>query len=142
MTLLIPPDEAQDGVLLAGINTTPLVDVMLVLLIIFLITIPVVTRSVVLTLPSERSAASQPRSDSIVISVDRKGQLFWFDTRVADTDALARRLNELSARVQQPEVQIRGDRQASFEGVGRVLAACQRAGVAKVSFITEPAALR
>jgi len=142
MTLLIPPDEAQDGVLLAGINTTPLVDVMLVLLIIFLITIPVVTRSVVLTLPSERSAASQPRSDSIVISVDRKGQLFWFDTRVADTDALARRLNELSARVQQPEVQIRGDRQASFEGVGRVLAACQRAGIAKVSFITEPAALR
>jgi biopolymer transport protein ExbD len=142
MTPLIPPDEAQDGVLLAGINTTPLVDVMLVLLIIFLITIPVVTRSVVLTLPSERSAASQPRSDSIVISVDRKGQLFWFDTRVADTDALARRLNELSARVQQPEVQIRGDRQASFEGVGRVLAACQRAGIAKVSFITEPAALR
>jgi len=142
MTLLIPPDEAQDGVLLAGINTTPLVDVMLVLLIIFLITIPVVTRSVVLTLPSERSAASQPRSDSIVISVDRKGQLFWFDTRVADTDALARRLNELSARVQQPEVQIRGDRQASFEGVGRVLAACQRAGIAKVSFITEPSALR
>ena len=142
MTPLIPPDEAQDGVLLAGINTTPLVDVMLVLLIIFLITIPVVTRSVVLNLPSERSAASQPRSDSIVISVDRKGQLFWFDTRVADTDALARRLNELSARVQQPEVQIRGDRQASFEGVGRVLAACQRAGIAKVSFITEPAALR
>ena len=142
MTLLIPPDEAQDGVLLAGINTTPLVDVMLVLLIIFLITIPVVTRSVVLTLPSERSAASRPRSDSIVISVDSKGQLFWFDTRVADTDALARRLNELSARVQQPEVQIRGDRQASFEWVGRVLAACQRAGIAKVSFISEPASLR
>jgi len=142
MAVLIPPDDAQDGVLLAGINTTPLVDVMLVLLIIFLITIPVVTSSVMLKLPIERSAASEARPDSVIISVDRKGQLFWFDTRISDADALTRRLRALSARVQQPEVQIRGDRQASFDGVGRVLAACQRAGIAKVSFITEPAALR
>ena len=142
MAVLIPPDDAQDGVLLAGINTTPLVDVMLVLLIIFLITIPVVTSSVMLKLPIERSVASEARPDSVIISVDRKGQLFWFDTRISDADALARRLRALSARVQQPEVQIRGDRQASFYGVGRVLAACQRAGIAKVSFITEPAALR
>ena len=142
MAVLIPPDDAQDGVLLAGINTTPLVDVMLVLLIIFLITIPVVTSSVMLKLPIERSAASEARPESVIISVDRKGQLFWFDTRISDADALARRLRALSARVQQPEVQIRGDRQASFDGVGRVLAACQRAGIAKVSFITEPAALR
>ena len=142
MALRISPDDAQDGALLAGINTTPLVDVMLVLLIIFLITIPVVTSSVMLSLPNERIAASQTRPDSIIISVDRQGQLFWFDTRLPNADALARRLSDVAARVQQPEVQIRGDRQASFEGVGRVLAACQRAGIAKVSFITEPSALQ
>ena len=140
MAVLLPPDDAQDGALLAGINTTPLVDVMLVLLIIFLITIPVVTSSVPVKLPDERTTASQSRPDSVIISVDRQGQLFWFDTRLPNADALARRLSELAARVQQPEVQIRGDRQASFEGVGRVLAACQRAGIAKVSFITDPAA--
>jgi hypothetical protein len=91
MALLIPPDDAQDGALLAGINTTPLVDVMLVLLIIFLITIPVVTSSVMLSLPNERVAASQTRPDSIIISVDRQGQLFWFDARLPNADALARR---------------------------------------------------
>ena len=88
MAVLIPPDDAQDGALLAGINTTPLVDVMLVLLIIFLITIPVVTSSVMLSLPQERIAASQTRPDSIIISVDRQGQLFWFDTRLPNADAL------------------------------------------------------
>ena len=67
MAVLIPPDDAQDGVLLAGINTTPLVDVMLVLLIIFLITIPVVTSSVMLKLPIERSVASEVRPDSVII---------------------------------------------------------------------------
>jgi len=139
MAVLLPPDDAQDGALLAGINTTPLVDVMLVLLIIFLITIPVVTSSVAVKLPDERTAASQARPNSVIISVDRQGQLFWFDTPLSNADALARRLSELAASVQQPEVQIRGDRQASFEGVGRVLVACQRAGIAKVSFITEPA---
>ncbi len=140
MAMLLPPDDAQDGALLAGINTTPLVDVMLVLLIIFLITIPVVTSSVPVKLPDERTTASQSRPDSVIISVDRQGQLFWFDSRLPNADALERRLNGLAASVQQPEVHIRGDRQASFEGVGRVLAACRRAGIAKVSFITEPAA--
>ena len=140
MSVLIPPDEAHDRALLAGINTTPLVDVMLVLLIIFLITIPVVTSSVMLTLPHERFAPNQQRPDSIIISVDRQGQLFWFDTPLPDADALARRLSDVASRAEQPSVQIRGDRQASFEGVGRVLAACERAGIAKVAFITEPSA--
>ena len=142
MAILIPSDNGQDGVLLAGINTTPLVDVMLVLLIIFLITIPVVTSSVAVKLPNERVAASQTQPDSVIISVDRQGQVFWFDSRVQDADALERRLTDLVARVKHPEIQIRGDRQASFDGVGRLLAAFQRAGIAKVSFITEPAALQ
>jgi len=115
--------------------------VMLVLLIIFLITIPVVTSSLKVALPQDRIAASQLRPDSITISVDRQGELFWFDSRVPDAETLLRRLREVAARVDQPEVQIRGDRQARFEGVGRVLLACQRAGIAKVSFVTEPAPL-
>ena len=134
-------DGVQDGALLAGINTTPLVDVMLVLLIIFLITIPVVTSAVKLALPQDRVVPSQNRPGSIVISVDRQGQVFWFDSRVPDIETLARRLRAVAADVQQPEVQIRGDRQARFESVGRVLLACQRAGISKVSFVTEPAVL-
>jgi len=134
-------EGAREGALLAGINTTPLVDVMLVLLIIFLITIPVVTSSLKVALPQDRIAASQLRPDSITISVDRQGELFWFDSRVPDAETLLRRLREVAARVDQAEVQIRGHRQARFEGVGRVLLACQRAGIAKVSFVTEPAPL-
>ena len=134
-------EGARGGALLAGINTTPLVDVMLVLLIIFLITIPVVTSAVKLALPQDRIVASQSRPDSIVISVDRQGQVFWFDSRVPDIDTLSRRLRGVTATGHQPEVQIRGDRQAHFEGVGRVLLACQRAGISKVSFVTEPVAL-
>jgi len=143
--LFAPQDAMQDGVqegaFLAGINTTPLVDVMLVLLIIFLITIPVVTSAVKLALPQDRVVPSQNRPGSIVISVDRQGQVFWVDSRVPDIDTLARRLSAFAADVQQPEVQIRGDRLAHFEGVGRVLLACQRAGISRVSFVTAPAAL-
>ena len=143
--LFVPHDDmqegAQEGALLAGINTTPLVDVMLVLLIIFLIAIPVVTSAVKLALPQERVVASQSRPDSIVISVDRQGQVFWFDSRVPDMDTLSRRLRGVAVTVHQPEVQIRGDRQTHFEAVGRVLLACQRAGISKVSFVTDPATL-
>lgn len=143
--LFAPLDDTQDGMregaLLAGINTTPLVDVMLVLLIIFLITLPVFTSTVKLALPQERGVVSQSRPGSIVISVDRQGQLFWFDSRVPDLDTLSRRLRELAAAAHQPEVQIRGDRLAPFDGVGRVLLACQQAGISRVSFVTEPAAL-
>lgn len=134
-------DGAQEGGLLAGINTTPLVDVMLVLLIIFLITIPVFTSGVKLVLPQERAVAGQNRPDSIVISVNRQGQIFWFDSLLPGIDALARRLRDVADRVHQPEVQIRGDSGARFGAVGQVLLACQRAGIAKVSFVTEPALL-
>ena len=129
MALLIPPDDAQDGALLAGINTTPLVDVMLVLLIIFLITIPVVTSSVMLSLPNERIAASQTRPDSIIISVDRQGQLFWFDARLPNADALARRLRDVAARVQQPEVQIRGDRAITAHSTARCMSTTHAAAL-------------
>ena len=140
MSMNLGPTDAEDEVL-SQINTTPLVDVMLVLLIIFLITIPVVTTSIALSLPKERVEVRQSKPQNIIISVDRSGAIFWYDTRVANVDALVGRLKIVSAMQPQPEVQIRGDLAARYEGVGKVLHACQRAGIAKVAFITEPPAL-
>jgi biopolymer transport protein ExbD len=135
-----PSAEGQDAVI-STINTTPLVDVMLVLLIIFLITIPVVTTSIPVALPQERVEVRETKPDNIIISVDKDSQMFWFDSRVASVDALVDKLKKVATLKPQPEVQVRGDMAARYEGVGRVLLACQRAGIAKVSFITEPPAL-
>ena len=122
------------------INTTPLVDVMLVLLIIFLITIPVVTQSVKLELPKERNVPTQTKPENIVIAVNRDGEVFWGLERMPDTEALVRRLKVESVKEPQPEVHIRGDSEVRYESVGRVVVACQRAGIFKVGFITEPPA--
>jgi biopolymer transport protein ExbD len=120
------------------INTTPLVDVMLVLLIIFLITIPVVTTSVQLQLPKERNDVRESKPENIVISVDVKGDVYYYDTRIKDTQNLVDRLKKVAVMDPQPEVHIRGDLAANYEGVGRVIYACQRAGISKIAFITEP----
>lgn len=135
------PGLAEDeyGVI-STINTTPLVDVMLVLLIIFLITIPVVTTSVQLSLPPERAQVRQTQPENVIISVDAVGNIFWYDAPVAGVQALADKLKKVSGMRPQPEVQIRGDRTATYEGVGRVLLACQKAGIARVAFITQPPA--
>jgi biopolymer transport protein ExbD len=128
----------EEDDVLSAINTTPLVDVMLVLLIIFLITIPAVTASVRVDLPKERIETRETRPDNVIISVDRAGDIYWHEVRVGRTEALVDRLKAVTARQPQPEVQIRGDFGAQYEGVGRVLYACQRAGITKVAFITEP----
>ena len=128
----------EDAQPIASINTTPLVDVMLVLLIIFLITVPVVTTSIPVTLPKERVEVRETRPENIIISVDSANQLYWYDKRVANSEELIARLKKAADTQPQPEVQIRGDRAARYEGVGRILYACQRAGIAKVAFITEP----
>ncbi|MEO8543246.1 MAG: biopolymer transporter ExbD [Betaproteobacteria bacterium] len=138
--LLSPVPADDEDAVLSQINTTPLVDVMLVLLIIFLITIPVVTTSVSLNLPRERTQERQARPDNIIISVDRAGRIYWYDTPVVAIEDLVTRLRKVAAATPQPEVQIRGDAAARYEGVGRVMAACQSAGIARVAFITEPAA--
>ena len=130
--------DADDDSVISAINTTPLVDVMLVLLIIFLITIPVVTTSIPVQLPKERVEVRETKPENIVISVDRQGNIFWYDARVNDTEALVARLKKISAMKPQPEVQIRGDSNGRYEGVGKILYACQRAGITKVAFITEP----
>ena len=130
--------EADDDSVISAINTTPLVDVMLVLLIIFLITIPVVTTSIPVQLPKERVEVRETKPENIVISVDKAGNIFWYDARVNDTEALVARQKKISAMKPQPEVQIRGDSNGRYEGVGKILYACQRAGITKVAFITEP----
>jgi biopolymer transport protein ExbD len=124
----------------SAINTTPLVDVMLVLLIIFLITIPVVSTSVKVTLPQERVEAHESTAQDIVISVTAAGGIFWGDAPLENAEALAQRLTAVAAAAPQPEVHIRGDLTADYESVGRVVYACQRAGIVKIAFVTEPAA--
>lgn len=137
--MLVGSSEGEDDVL-SQINTTPLVDVMLVLLIIFLITIPVVTTSIPVNLPKERAEERQSKPENIILSVDKIGSIYWYDARIANQEVLVNKLKAVAKLNPQPEVQIRGDMAARYEGVGRVMYACQRAGIAKVSFITEPPA--
>jgi biopolymer transport protein ExbD len=137
MAMTVGPPEGEDE-LVATINTTPLVDVMLVLLIIFLITIPVVIHLVPLDLPKERNQVRQTKPENISISVNRDGDIFWGLTRVTDNEDLVKRLKEKSVLNPQPEVHIRGDLRARYESIGRVVFGCQRAGIVKVNFIIEP----
>jgi biopolymer transport protein ExbD len=133
-----PSDGGEEDEVVSTINTTPLVDVMLVLLIIFLITIPVVTTSIPVQLPKERNEVRETKPENITLSVDQQGRIYWNDLRMQSTAALIERLKKVSVLTPQPEVQIRGDGGARYEGVGRIIYACQRAGIAKVGFITEP----
>ena len=121
------------------INTTPLVDVMLVLLIIFLITIPVVTTSIKVDLPKEANVVRETKPENVIISVNKAGQIYLYDTPIKNPVDLQARLQKLATLKPQPEVQIRGDAQSEFEAVGRVMYAVQRAGITQVGFITDPA---
>ena len=138
MSMSVGPAAGDEDEIVSAINTTPLVDVMLVLLIIFLITIPVVTTSIPVQLPKERNEIRETKPENIVISVDSAGRIYWNDLRIVSTNALIDRLKKIAVLTPQPEVQIRGDGGARYESVGRVIYACQRAGIAKVGFITEP----
>jgi len=129
--------QADDDDLNSQINTTPLVDVMLVLLIIFLITIPVVIQNVPVDLPRERNLPTQTKPENIVIAIDRDGNVFW-NQQFVDDPQLLTRLKEIAVMKPQPEVHIRGDREGRYEFVGRVVYNCQRAGIQKIGFITEP----
>ena len=131
------PDGDEDE-MNSAINTTPLVDVMLVLLIIFLITIPVVTQSVQLQLPQERNLPTQTKPENILLAVSKEGDVYWNTRKMPDTETLVKELKKESIKDPQPEVHIRGDQDARYESVGRLVVACQRAGIAKVGFITEP----
>jgi len=127
------------------INTTPLVDVMLVMLIIFLVTIPVVLKTVPLQLPTYRNIVTQTKPENIVIAVTSDEQVYYNNTPIDQqtmkrnfVDALKR---AAAASKPLPEVHIRGDKNVRFEAIGRVILACQQAGIQKVGFITEPHSL-
>ena len=132
-------DDSGEDQLNNSINTTPLVDVMLVLLIIFLITIPVVTQTIRgLELPKEENVPTQTKPENIVIHVDREGDVYWGVERLPDIETLVNRLKVQAVKPVQPEVHIRGDLGLSYQSVGRVDVAWQRARIPKLGSITEP----
>jgi biopolymer transport protein ExbD len=138
MAMNVGPADSGEDEAISTINTTPLVDVMLVLLIIFLITIPVITTAIPVQLPKERNEVRETKPENITLSVDVAGRIYWNDLRIPSTAALIDRLKKIAVLTPQPEVQIRGDGGANYDSVGRIIYACQRAGIAKVGFITEP----
>jgi biopolymer transport protein ExbD len=140
MAMNVGQSDGDEDEVVSTINTTPLVDVMLVLLIIFLITVPVVTTSIPVQLPKERNEIRETKPENITLSVDANGRIYWNDLRMSSTNALVDRLKRVAVLNPQPEVQIRGDGGADYEGVGKVILAVQRAGITKVGFITEPPA--
>ena len=121
-----------------NINTTPLVDVMLVLLIIFLITIPVINKTVKVDLPKAVNTPTQTKPENITVAVDKDGNIYWNDKRMPNQADLLGNIKNAAVIKPQPEVHIRADKDAKFESVGRVLYAIQRGGIAKVGFLTEP----
>ena len=150
--------DSEDG-LIAQINTTPLVDVMLVLLIIFLITIPVVVQQVPIELPKERNVVTQTKpenvviavnlpieanqrkdanAENVIITVDAQGAIYWFETKLPDANGLPELLGKIAAMQPQPELHIRGDARADYASVGQVVQAAQQAGIARIGFLTEP----
>ena len=128
----------EDDKPMSEINTTPLVDVMLVLLILFLITIPVITQSVKVDLPKAANIPTQTKPENINIAVDAAGNIYWNTALVPSQDALLDRIKAVAVMDPQPEIHVRGDRNTMYEHIGRVMVTCQRGGIQKVGFITEP----
>jgi biopolymer transport protein ExbD len=135
-----PQGDEDEGKAMSEINTTPLVDVMLVLLIVFMITIPVITHTVPVELPKVRNEATKTAPENINISINKDGQIFWNTTLIPDTTELLERLKTSAVQRPQPEVHVRADQATRYEYVGRVILTAQRAGIQKVGFITEPGA--
>ena len=131
------PDE-DDAASISEINTTPLVDIMLVLLIIFLITVPVIQKMANVEIPKAVNQPTQTKPENITISVDAAGQVYWNAGLVSDKQVFFQKIIEQARISPQPEFHIRGDKNARYEAVGRVMYNLQRGGIVKVGFITEP----
>jgi len=140
MAMTVGAAAEEESEVMSTINTTPLVDVMLVLLIIFLITIPVVIQQVPMELPKERNVVTQTKPENVTISINKDGDMFWGMEYVPDTKALFNKLKVVAVQNPQPEIHVRADENARYEFVGRVVATCQRASILKIGFITEPPA--
>lgn len=137
MSMNVGSDGGEDQVM-GEINTTPLVDIMLVLLIIFLITSPVVLKTIKVQLPSEKNQPYKTNPENINITVDKDGEMYWNQKKVANTDELLEKLKKEAVKVPQPEVHIRGDQQSNYEAIGRVIYTAQRSAIVKVGFVLEP----
>jgi len=137
MSMSVGSDSGEDQVM-SEINTTPLVDIMLVLLIIFLITSPVVLKLQKIDLPIEANQALQSKPENVNIVINKDGEIYLGQTRLKDTNELFDYLKVEAVKVPQPEVHVRGDQEARYESIGRVIFTTQRAGIQKVGFITEP----
>jgi biopolymer transport protein ExbD len=129
--------EADDGEVLSEINMIPLIDVMLVLLIVFIITVPVMKHSVNVDLPQASTQANPDKPETVRLSVDAQGQFHWNEAPVSDEE-LDTRLAQAAAQTPQPDLHIRGDKAVRYERVAQAMASAQRAGVRKLAFVTEP----
>ena len=137
MSISVGP-ASEEASVMASINTTPLVDVMLVLLIIFLITIPVITKTVPVALPKAVNIPTRTKPENITNAVDKEGNVYWNDKALPSRDALLAYIREAAVRKPQPEIHIRGDKDTRYEAIGHVMYAIQRGGIQKVGFLTEP----
>ncbi|HEX3675258.1 MAG TPA: biopolymer transporter ExbD [Rhizomicrobium sp.] len=138
MSMNISNPDSDEAELNTTINTTPLVDVMLVLLIIFLITVPVVLKQVPVDLPNARNIPTMTKPENVVLAVDKDENVYWNNVLITDNNELIKRLEQKAVLVPQPEVHIRADRDVRFEAVGRLVYDCQRASIQKVGFLLEP----
>ncbi|MGO4378427.1 ExbD/TolR family protein [Pseudoduganella sp. RAF53_2] len=137
MSMSVGSESGEDA-LNSEINTTPLVDIMLVLLIIFLITSPVVLKLQKIQLPQEINQAIQTKPENVNIVVNKDGDIYWNQKKMRDSNELFDFLKEEAVKIPQPEVHVRGDKDAKYESIGKVVYTTQRAGIQKVGFITEP----
>jgi biopolymer transport protein ExbD len=142
MAINVHSADSEDAELNTTINTTPLVDVMLVMLIIFLITVPVIVKVTPVHLPNARNIATTTKPDNIVIAVDKNENIYWNNMPIEQASLRGRLVDALKASIAKgappPEVHIRGDSEVRFEAVGKVVLAIQEAGVPKVAFLLEP----
>ncbi len=138
MGMSVPGEGDGENQVMSTINTTPLVDVMLVLLIIFLITIPVITQTVKVDLPKVANQPTKTKPENITVAIDADGDVFWNQSQVPNDQALLDLVKSVAVQNPQPEIHIRGDSQARFAAIGRTIYLIQRGGVIKIGFITEP----
>jgi biopolymer transport protein ExbD len=137
MSFSNPSNDSQEDGMMAEINMTPMVDVMLVLLIIFMITLPVVQQAVKVELPKANSVRNEVKPESVQLTIDGKGQIFWNSTPI-DLATFAAYADKAAKKDPQPEINLRADKSVRYDAVAQVLAASRRAGLTKLGFVTEP----
>ncbi|MGO1157620.1 ExbD/TolR family protein [Acinetobacter lwoffii] len=139
MGMMVNSNDSDDEVI-GTINTTPLVDIMLVLLIIFLITVPVAIHTIPVDLPEERNVPYETKPENVQLAVNKTGDIFWNESYIPDKTVLLSRLQAEAQKRPQPEVHIRGDQITPYEAIDQVISTTQQAGIGKIAFVTTPPA--